>query len=164
MNSRQIFKALVFLSLFDYSCKSSNNRDKSSKSAVNHEAPFYSHRLPEGSPRITKNYDSSKIQNYSPFIVYNDGSYMIAAEIETKDLLEKFNPIFEKYGYSGNGYSWEGHIKQILEKENPALLNHIRFDPEAGGFYAFADGEESQLLFAKQLAGIFNNPGKLEFF
>ncbi|MBK8145064.1 MAG: hypothetical protein IPK62_08730 [Bacteroidetes bacterium] len=33
----------------------------------------------------------------------------------------------------------EGHIKQILETLKPELLQHIRFDPEAGAFFATAD-------------------------
>lgn len=68
---------------------------------------------------------------------------MIAVEIESKELFEKYNPIFEKYQYSGNGFNWEGHIKQIIQKENPALLKHLLYYPEAGGFFVTADSKNT---------------------
>lgn len=33
--------------------------------------------------------------------------------------------IFEEYGYSGNGPSWGEHIRAILAKADPELLNHL---------------------------------------
>jgi hypothetical protein len=145
------------------SCNSkTGDISKGDSEQVNKQAPFYSKQLPTGSPRISKQYDSAKIENYDPFLIYKDGSYMIAAEIESKELFEKYNPIFEKYEYSGNGYSWEGHIKQMLEKENPSLLKHLQFDPEAGGFYVFADSEKTQRRFADIVSKIFKDIPKLE--
>ncbi len=46
---------------------------------INMKAPFYTQQLPDGSPRISKNYDSSKEELFFPFILYNDGSYMVSA-------------------------------------------------------------------------------------
>ncbi len=145
------------------SCNSqTGDKSKEDNEQVNKQAPFYSKQLPTGSPRISKKYDTTKIENYNPFIIYKDGSYMIAAEIESKELFEKYNPIFEKYEYSGNGYSWEGHIRQMLAKENPALLKHLQFDPEAGGFYVFADSEKTQRQFADIVSKIFKDIPTLE--
>jgi len=145
------------------SCNSqSGSKTKKDDEKINNQAPFYSKQLPQGSPRISKVYDSTKIEHYDPFIIYRDDSYMIAAEIESKELFDKYNPIFEKYQLSGNGYSWEGLIKQILEKENPALLNHLQFDPEAGGFYVFADSEKTQHHFAELASKVFSDMSKLE--
>lgn len=53
-------------------------------------------------------------------------------------------PIFEKHGFEGNGYAWEGVIRHILTEKNPELLTHIEFDPEAGAFYSFVDSAENR--------------------
>ena len=160
-------KVLIVLALIicclTQSCNSqTGDNSKDDGEQVNKQAPFYSKQLPTGSPRISKQYDSTKIENYDPFLIYKDGSYMIAAEIESKELFDKYNPIFEKYEYSGNGYSWEGHITQMLQKEKSSLLKHLYFDPEAGGFYVFADSEKAQRQFADIVSKIFKNIPKLE--
>jgi hypothetical protein len=64
--------------------------------------------------------------------------------LRAKERLIKHNPIFEKYGFSGNGYSWEGVIRHILQDKSPDLLNHIEFDPEADSFFSCADSSEYQ--------------------
>jgi hypothetical protein len=155
----KIFIGLTFIVCFlTQSCNSQTDDGEK----VNKQAPFYSKQLPTENPRITKKYDSTKIESYYPFVIYKDSSYMVAAEIESKDLFMKYNPIFVKYQYSGNGYTWEGHIKQMLQKDNPTLLKHLQFDPEAGGFYAFADSEKSQRQFAEFVSKIFKDISKLE--
>jgi hypothetical protein len=90
------------------------------------------------------------------------GRYAIVAEIESKELFSVYEPLFTKYGYSGNGYCWEGHIIQILEKLDRPLLEHIEFDPEAGAFFAYADTKRNQTRFVELLAPIFSDPAKLE--
>lgn len=70
--------------------------------------------------------------------------------------------LFENHDYEPNGYCWEGHIIQILEQENPALLDHIEFDSEAGGFYTEADSKKAQLAFVNTLSPIFQDMSKLE--
>jgi hypothetical protein len=150
--------ALLFISISALSCNSPiASKSAQEEEQAKKETPDSSRQLTTISPRISKRYDSTKIESYYPFIIYKDGSHMIAAEIEHKDLFEKYSPIFEQYGYSGNGYSWEGHIKQILLKENPSLLAHLQFDPEAGGFYVFADSEKSQREFATTMSKIFKD-------
>ena len=160
-------KVLIGLTLIvcclTQSCNSqTGDKSKGDSEQVNKQAPFYTNQLPTGNPRISKEYDSTKIERYDPFVIYKDGSYMIAAEIESKEVFDKYNPIFEKYQYSGNGYSWEGHIKQMLQNENPTLLKHLQFDPEAGGFYVFADSEKTQRQFADIVSKIFKDIPKLE--
>ncbi len=99
------------------------------------------------------------MENYAPFKIKADDYYLIKAEVE---LLPEYMMLFAKYGYEPNGYCWEGHIIQILEKVNPDLLAHIEFDPEAGGFYAVADSEASQLAFVHTLSPIFQDMETLE--
>ncbi|MFC4263960.1 Imm51 family immunity protein [Ferruginibacter yonginensis] len=153
----------IIISCLTQSCISqTGDKSKGNHEEINKQVPLNSKQLPTESPRISKLYDSTKIEKFDPFIIYKDGSYMVAAEIESKELFEKYNPIFEKYEYSGNGYSWEGHIKQMLQKENPSLLKHLQFDPEAGDFYVFADSEKTQREFADLISKIFKNLPKLE--
>jgi hypothetical protein len=101
--------------------------------------------------------------NYFPFELTDiSGQFAISAEIEGPELYTNYSEVFEKHDYSGNGYSWEGHIIQILEKIDPELLQHIDFDPEAGGFYAYADTKESQVRFVELLSPIFADMATLE--
>jgi Immunity protein 51 len=110
-----------------------------------------------------KSLKSNKMTNFSPFVLSNNnGQHSITAAIESAELFVKYSPSFEKYDYSGNGYSWEGHITQILEKISPDLLQHIEFDPEAGAFYAYADTQENQIKFVELLSPIFTDLIKLE--
>jgi hypothetical protein len=160
---KTIIGLTLIISYFTLSCNlQSGDKPNEGNEQINKQAPFYTKKLPTGSPRVSKKYDSAKVENYDPFIIYKDGSYMVAAEIESKELFDKYNPIFEKYEYSGNGYSWEGHIKQMLQMEKPLLLNHLQFDPEAGGFYVFADSEKTQREFASIVSKIFKDISKLE--
>ncbi len=98
-----------------------------------------------------------------PFKIYDTDNFVISAEIEG-ELYPTYFDFFEKHGYSGNGYCWEGHIIQILEKKDSSLLSHINFDPEAGGFYAYADSEESRRKFLEILCPIFSDLNLLNKF
>ena len=100
---------------------------------------------------------------YFPFdLNASNGQYTIVAEIEGQELYPKYFDFFEKHGYSGNGYCWEGHIIPILEKLNPELLQYIDMAPEAGAFFAYSDSRAHQLEFAKLLSPIFMDLSKLE--
>jgi hypothetical protein len=106
---------------------------------------------------------SSDLKNYFPFEISFDGErYTIMVATESPELYPKYADFFENFGYTGNGYCWEGHITQVLEELNPQLLTHIAFDPEAGAFFAYADTEESQLKFVELLSPIFSDLSKLE--
>lgn len=143
----------------------SNTDSKLSKQAVTGQldkrAPFYTRHLPNGSPRISKNYDPTKVELFFPFILYNDGSYMVSAEIDEMKLDNIYRPIFQKYNYDGTGYDWAALIKLVLRKENPELEKHLQFDAEGGGFYLFADSEMSQRRFASFMAQIFTDTLKI---
>ena len=78
------------------------------------------------------------------------------------ELFDKYTNIFERNNYSGSGFCWEGHIKQILESERPKLLNYISFDPETGGFYMYTASRSKQLIIAEYLSDIFNDTLKLD--
>lgn len=101
--------------------------------------------------------------DYFPFnIGDHDGQFSISAALEGPELYPKYVDLFEKHEYSGNGYSWEGHITQMLEKLDPILLEHITFDPEAGGFFAYADTKANQLKFVELLSPVFADTARLE--
>jgi hypothetical protein len=103
------------------------------------------------------------VNKYYPFELQEiGGQYQIVANIESEDLYPKYHDFFQKHGYEGNGYCWEGHITQILEKLDKKLLGHVDFDPEAGAFFANADSKESQVKFAELLSPIFSDMKKLE--
>ena len=111
----------------------------------------------------TKNNNKKTMTNYYPFKISDtNGYYLIKAEVESPDLYPKYAEFFEKFGYSGNGECWAGHISQILEKLDPTLLGHIEFDPEAGAFFANADTKENQIKFVELLSPIFADMTKLE--
>jgi len=69
--------------------------------------------------------------------------------------------LFSKYKLSGNGYSWDGVVKQILMKKNPALLTQIEFNSEAGMSCVESD-KKSIIKFINTLNPIFNNRQILE--
>lgn len=101
-------------------------------------------------------------EDTAPFKVYKTDYFVITAHIESPELYNKYGEIFEKYGYSGNGYSWEGHIAQIIKKEAPDLTKHIMFDSEAGAFFAYASSENAQNQFLNLLCPIFKDTDNLE--
>jgi hypothetical protein len=98
--------------------------------------------------------DSSN--GYFPFIIQNfNGQFGIEVQTKGPELYPKYADFFEQFGYSGNGYCWEGHIIQMLEKLDKESLAHIDFDPEAGSFFCVADSEQSQKKFLTLLSPYF---------
>jgi hypothetical protein len=107
--------------------------------------------------------NNNSITDYFPFKISDDnGQFLIIAEIESEELYPMYLEFFEQHEYSGNGYCWEGHITQILEKLDPELLQHIEFDPEAGAFFAVADTKENQMKMVQLLSPIFSDLSKLK--
>ena len=144
-----LFTTTLFL--FGLSCSQQNDKSKLRSNNSNDTAIV-----------TTTNIDN-KMTIYFPFkISDNSGRFSIIVETESSELYPKYADFFEKYEYSGNGYCWEGHITQILEKLNPELLHHIDFDPEAGAFYAYADTKENQIKIVELLSPIFADFTKLE--
>ena len=76
----------------------------------------------------------------------------------------KYFELFEKHGYYGNGPCWSGHVRQILEKENASLLNHIRFNEEGDFFFAEIDRTKNFNSIMKTLVPIFQDYEVLEKF
>jgi hypothetical protein len=107
--------------------------------------------------------NSKSIGKYFPFDLNEiDGRFQIDALLGAGDLYPKYSNFFQKHGYEGNGYCWEGHIKQILEKIDKGLLAHIDFDSEGDSFFASADTKANQIKFAEILSPIFSDLKKLE--
>jgi hypothetical protein len=109
-------------------------------------------------PKNTKSADM-----YYPFELQDfNGQHNIVANIEAEGLYPKYYDFFKKHGYEGNGYCWEGHIIQILEKLDKTLLTQLDFDPESGTFFAIAKTKEAQLKFVELLSPIFSDLKKLD--
>ena len=162
MKRRLLIGLTIVIQISLQSCNSqSDGNHKDDKGPINKNAPFYTHQIPDGHPRISKKYDSTKIETFWPFIIYKDNSYMVAANINSDTTLDRFTALFEKYGGEGSGYNWAALIKVILKKENPDLLSHLDFDPEGGAFYLFADSEKSQRQFADFSSMVFKDTIKL---
>src|ERR1700683_274564 len=114
----------------------------------------------EASSKPTTN--SRKPNEYFPFELSEaNGKFTISADIESKELMLKYDKFFKKYRLEGNGYCWEGLIKQILQKKDKDLLNHLDFDSEAGEFFVYPDSKEHQQKFAAILSPIFSDLDKL---
>jgi hypothetical protein len=97
-----------------------------------------------------------------PFtLVSSLNNYAVSINLESDDVAKQYG-LFIKYKYTGNGYSYEGLIMQIVEELDKDLLNHITFDSEAGAFYARIDTEENQFKFVNLLSPIFSDLTKLE--
>ena len=73
----------------------------------------------------------------------------------------EYSDLFEEYGYSGNGPSWGEHIRAILEKNDPELLNHLDEDEEGGTYLVYADSQQSVDRFMALIQPIFADPVKL---
>jgi len=152
--------ALTCLGFFLISCKQPNKDSNNVNAGIpplikNSSVPVYSDTI--------KSKKQNQEDEYYPFVLQDyNGQYSIVAELESKALYPKYYNFFSRYGYEGNGYCWEGHITQILEKLDNNLLRHINFDPEAGAFFATADSKENQLRFAELLSPIFSDMKKLE--
>ena len=160
--AQKINNVLLLILIISQACNmSSKEQSQNHSDKINKNAPFYTHVFPNEHPRISKRYDSTKIEKFWPFIIYKDGSYMVASELEEDSIYKTYVPLFEKYGGEGNGYNWAAILKVILKKENPDLIKHLDFDPEGGGFYLFADNENDQRQFASFASMIFKNKSKL---
>jgi hypothetical protein len=162
MMKRLLIGLILLILITTQFCNSPNSdNSKGEPEFINKNAPFFSHKIPEGHPRISKQFDSTKIENFWPFIIYKDSSYMVAANLNSDTTLDQFATFFERYGGEGTGYNWAAIIKLILKKENPGLLKHLDFDPEGNAFYLFADSEKNQRQFAEFASKVFQDTTKL---
>jgi hypothetical protein len=102
---------------------------------------------------------------YFPFRTTDDqGVFTITVDVENDLIAKKYQKVFEQYEYSGNGYTWEGIITQILMIEDQELLENLTLDSEAGAFYAEAENKANQMRFIRLMRPIFEQTDKLEFY
>lgn len=97
--------------------------------------------------------------NTFPFELKGDNKLVVECEGAA---YKTHNPIFEKHEFSGNGYSWEGVIRHILNEKNPELLTHMDFDPEAGSFLARVDTAENRQRIVEVLLPICSDLEKFD--
>ena len=115
---------------------------------------------------IAKNLPELESKFVYPFYsdINNKEVFSVTAVLNSPELYPKYYKLFAKYGYTGNGYCWESHIIQILEKLEPNLVDQIEFNSEADSFFAYCKSENSQKEFIKVLSPIFSDLTKLEEF
>lgn len=77
-------------------------------------------------------------------------------------LIDEYGDLFEKYGFSGNGYSLTEHIEAIIQEKDAQLLNHLEFDPNGNEFLVWADSEDSVHRFMDDVLPIFGNSSTME--
>jgi Immunity protein 51 len=148
MKRMTIFTTALFL--FGLSCSQQDNK---SEPAAKNSTDTSIVKTKKSNNHMTK---------YFPFKISDDnGRFTLIVETESPELYPTYADFFEQYEYSGNGYCWEGHIIQILEKLNPELLHHIDFDPEAGAFFSYADTKKNQIKIVELLSPIFADLTKL---
>lgn len=113
-----------------------------------------------------QNQESKKdedVKHKFPFdIMTIDGEISIAAYLESEELYNQFNPVFQKYNFEGSGYTWEGVIIQIIEQRDKELLNHLEFDSEAGAFFVYPDNEETANKFLDLICPFFSDSKTLD--
>jgi Immunity protein 51 len=154
--------SIIYLTLSLTSCEQASSNTNNNKQNLDSDIHRTSITITVPSD-TTKPLKSKQMNKYYPFELQDfNGQHNIVAHIENEDLYPKYYDFFQKHGYEGNGYCWEGHIKQILEKLDKGLLTQIDFDPEAGAFFAIAKTKESQLKFVELLSPIFSEMKKLE--
>lgn len=154
--------AFIYLTLCLANCGQANSYSGDGQEL--YDARYYkTDKVAFASSDTTEPAKQKQMNKYYPFELQEiGGQYQIVANIEREDLYRRYYDFFQKHGYEGNGYCWEGHIRQILEKLDKKLLSHIDFDPEAGAFFANADSKETQLKFVEFLSPIFSDLKKLE--
>lgn len=88
--------------------------------------------------------------------------YFLSLNVESDILFDKYGAIFEKHGWSGNGYEWSGVFEKFLTQAHPGLLAQLSFDPEAGGVAIMGKDKESLEQFEKVILALVQDESKLE--
>jgi len=98
----------------------------------------------------------SQDKKYYPcFLTSNDGNYTV--QISDRTSLD-FQSIWDEFEYSGNGYTWEGLIKQFIKKDKLNIV--VAFDSEAWTFWANLKTKSDQLTLAKYIHDLCTNKKK----
>jgi hypothetical protein len=115
-----------------------------------------------------------KAANTWPFVYYNqtedagqmpNRNYAIWAKGSDEGpghLIDEYGDLFDKYGYSGNGYSLAEHIEFIIQEKDAELLTHLDFDPNGNEFLVWADSEDAVQRFMDDVLPVFGNASTME--
>ncbi|MCX4328120.1 MAG: Imm51 family immunity protein [Lachnospiraceae bacterium] len=94
--------------------------------------------------------------NYAEVCLYNEDKKVYG-------IGEKMNEINE-YAYM-NGYNWEAFLNCYLAKKEPALLEGLKTDPEAGMYTAYygltPENEQKAKKFAEIISSLIENEEEL---
>ncbi len=89
----------------------------------------------------------SQDKKYYPCtLTSNDGTYTVQISDATS---VDFKSIWDEFEYSGNGYTWEGLVKQFIKMDKLNIV--VDFDSEAGTFWANLKTRSDQLRLAKYI-------------
>ncbi|TAF33451.1 MAG: hypothetical protein EAZ57_05820 [Cytophagales bacterium] len=86
------------------------------------------------------------------------GSYVVTLLIaETHEL----QPLFEEYGYIGNGYAWEGLLSLLINEQYNSLSESIEFDSEADMLVVYLKTEAEQYKVAEIIRALYQDQYQL---
>ncbi|WP_430899842.1 MULTISPECIES: hypothetical protein [unclassified Paraflavitalea] len=110
-------------------------------------------------PQVATNSNLVKSSIFFPFNEVSSGDIIgLELFLSQPELYPSYHDMFQRFGYEGNGYCWEGHIIQILEQLSPKLLTAISFESEAGSllleFNTVGDRDFFQTLLCPILSDI----------
>lgn len=71
-------------------------------------------------------------------------------------------PTFERLGFEGGGYSWEGVARSAIRVHSPDLADRLKFDPEGSMFVAHGSDAAALKKLGRLLAQAFHDPKELE--
>jgi len=146
--------SIIYLAILLVSCGQANNRRSETENSANAK-DLTTNATTTNLQDTTKPIKQKIVNKYYPFELQEfDGQFNIVANIESEDLYPKYYDLFQKHGYEGNGYCWDGHITQILEK--------LEFNPDGriNTEHVFSMHLEYNLIFQK---GVILNSSTLLF-
>ena len=87
--------------------------------------------------------------------------FAVTAPVEAEPALEGYFYLFEKYGFSGSGLSWEEHLLTIVEEASPALLDHLTAASTPARLLLYTDSEAATQQLLRLIGPIFADLGRL---
>jgi hypothetical protein len=107
-------------------------------------------------PFIISQTDSSRIWNpYQCIIIQGNGP---------KHLIDDYRSLFKKYGFSGNGYSLQAHMRAMIKLKDPELLNHLEFKSKADELLIIADSVLANDRFLAAVLPVFGSAETMEIY
>jgi hypothetical protein len=92
---------------------------------------------------------------YPCTLITANGQYTIQIP---NDISLHFKKTWDEFHYSGNGYTWEGLLKQFIRKDKFTI--DVEFDSEGGEFWASLKTRADQLKFAQYIHELCANKNK----